>query len=557
MLKPSKETLTIEFKSDRNCLPMSDLYKEIVAMVNTDGGIIYLGIEDSGVVTGVQKQHTDIVGILADIQTHTHPSVTPMLRIEYFDSKPVLVIEVKASRYLVMTSDGRYLRRRLKHDGSPEMTAMLPNEIIQRLSSIQQFDPSAQVIEQVRSDVAFNPLERERLRNMIRTYHGDSSLLSLSNDDLDKALELSREYDGTLYPTITGLLLIGYEQYIKRYVPGHEVLFQVLNGEDVLSNPPALCGSLLSIFETVSILFQSRVTEEEIQVGLFRVPIPNYEQDAFREGFVNALVHRDYYRIGAVHVQLQQNSLIITNPGGFPEGVTSDNILTVAPSPRNRLLAEAVKRIGLAERTGRGVDKIYSSMLRSGHDVPDYKESDYTRVVLRLNSAGADTDFVRMLVVEEKKINKLMPVNALIILNALTHERRLNLSEFANRIQRKEVDAKETVEWLVEMGIIEGLGNGNARKYMLSSKVYALSGNETGYTRQRGMTNLQEMGMIERHIDKFGKISRAETAELCKCDLNHAYYLLRKMADEGRVKAIKLGKFSYYISRTSPSDKSV
>jgi len=73
------------------------------------------------------------------------------------------------------------------------------------------------------------------------------------------------------------------------------------------------------------------------------------------------------------------------------------------------------------------------------------------------------------------------------------------------------------------------------------------------YTRQRGMTTLQEMGMIDRHIDKFAMISRAETAELCKCDLNHAHYLLRKMTDEGRVIAIKKGKFSYYIHPDSGS----
>ena len=107
------------------------------------------------------------------------------------------------------------------------------------------------------------------------------------------------------------------------------------------------------------------------------------------------------------------------------------------------------------------------------------------------------------------------------------------------------------VEWLVELGMIEGVGNGNARRYMLSSKVYAISGNETGYTRQRGMTTLQEMGMIERHIENFGKISRAEAAELCKCDRNHAYYILRKMTEEGRATVIKMGKSSYYISKNS------
>ena len=551
MDKPSKETLTVEFKSDQKCLSMDDLYKEVVAMANTDGGVICLGVEDNGIVTGLHDQHSDTVKMAAKIQTHTVPAQYTTLHIENWDGYPVLVIDVKASRHLVMTSDGRYLRRSIKQDGTPEMLPMQPYEIMQRLSSIQVIDPSAQVVESIPSQKALNPLERERLRGMIRTYHGDMSLLELSDEELDKSLDLVRERDGELYPTIAGLLLLGHEEYIREYVPGNEVLFQVMDGVDVLSNPPAMKGSLLGIFEKVYLLFQSRVTEQEIQIGLFRVPIPNYEKDAFREGFVNALVHRDYFRTGAVQVQLQNKSMVISSPGGFPEGVSPDNILTVGPTPRNRILAEAVKRIGLAERTGRGVDKIYQAMLRSGHEIPDYSDSNSTVVVLRLNSAEMDEQFIRMLVTEERRMNDLMPVDALIILSVLKNERRASLAELAKKIQRREADAKNTVEWLVEQGIVEGVGNGNARRYMLSSKVYAMSGNETGYTRQRGMEMLEEMGMIERHISKFGSITRAETAELCKCDLNHAYYLLRKMSDEGKITSEKRGKTYYYFFETS------
>lgn len=103
------------------------------------------------------------------------------------------------------------------------------------------------------------------------------------------------------------------------------------------------------------------------------------------------------------------------------------------------------------------------------------------------------------------------------------------------------------MEWLVELGMIEGVGNGKARHYILSSKVYALSGNETGYTRQKGMTTMQEKSLIERHVEQFGKITRAKTAELCKCDENHAYYLLRLMTREGMLKAEKSGRYAYYI----------
>jgi len=547
MEKPSKESLTVEFKSDRNCLPMPDLYKEIVAMANTDGGVVCLGVEDNGSVTGLNAQHRNLTEIAAKVQEHTVPSQYASFHLENWDGRPVLVVEVKSSRQLVMTSDGRYLRRRLKQDGTPESIALQPHEIIQRLSSIQVFDPSAQVVESVPAKKALSPLERERLRGMIRTYHGEKTLLELSDDELDKSLELVKERDGVLYPTVAGLLLLGDEDYIREYAPGNEVLFQVMDDLKVLVNPPAMRGGLLEIFEKVYLLFQSRIIESELQIGLFRVPIPNYEKDAFREGFVNALVHRDYFRLGSVCVQLRDKSIEISSPGGFPEGVSPDNILTVAPTPRNKVLAEAVKRIGLAERTGRGVDKIYSAMLRSGHEIPDYSASAATSVVLRLNSGELDEAFVRMLVEEERKAKTPLSLDALIVLSTLKNERRAPLAVLAQRLQKDKSDALSAVEQLVERGMVEGVGNGAARRYMLSLKVYALSGNEIGYTRQKGMTIPQEMEKIGRHLEQFGKITRAEAAELCQCDLNHAYYLLGKMVDGGLVKTEKVGKIVRYV----------
>ena len=549
MKKPEKETLTVEFKSDRKCLSIDDLCKELVAMANTDGGIVCLGVEDDGSVTGVQKQHTDITEMTAHIQTRTVPALYPILSIEQWDGLDVLVVEIKSSHQLVMTTSGRYLRRRLKYDGQPEVVPMAPQEIMQRLSSIQAFDPSSMIIESVPANVAFNPLERERLRGMIRTYRGDSTLLNLSDEELDQALDLVKQQDGVYYPTMAGLLLLGHERYIREYIPGNEVLFQVLDGVNVLFNSPAMHESLLSIFERIYLLFQSRVTEQEMQIGLFRVPIPNYEPEAFREGFVNALVHRDYFRSGAVQVQLQTKAMIISSPGGFPEGVTPNNILTVAPTPRNRILAEAVKRIGLAERTGRGVDKIFRAMLRSGHEMPDYSDSNSTSVILRLNSAEVDEKFIIMLMSEETRMKDLMPIDALIALATLKNERRVTISELAVRIQKRESDVRTTLEWLMELGMVDGIGNGKARYYMLSSKVYELTGQKAAYTRQKGMSTIQEKNMIESQVKSFGSIKRDEVVQLCKCGSPHAYYLLRKLVEDGVLTATGKGKNTRYIMR--------
>ena len=533
MERPSKESLVIEFKSDRKCYPLAKLYEDLVGIANTDGGYLFLGIEDNGTPTGVNVQHQDCQYMESIIQENTVPSLYVRTKIERWDDCDVLVIEVPISRQLMMTAEGKYLRRRIKRDGSPETVALKPYEILQRLSYIQALDPSAQVIEDAPAETVLSPLERERLRNMIRTYHGDMSLLELSDSELDKAMGFVRERDGEWYPTIAGLLMIGQESYIRQYVPSHEVLFQVLDGVNVLANPPAMRGSLLQTFEKVDLLFQSRIVEQELQMGMFRVPIPNYEKDAFREGFVNALVHRDYFRVGAVQVQLQKASLTISSPGGFLEGITPDNILTTAPTPRNVLLAEAAKRIGLAERTGRGIDKIYTVMLRSGHAIPDYSTSTNTSVVLRLNSAELDKNYIKMIISEEERLQSMLPVDALIVLSVLKTERRATMTHLSSKIQKSISDTRSVVEWLIELGMVEGVGNGSARRYMLSSKVYSISNNTAGYIRQRGWDTLQEKEMIISHFDKYSEITREGVAELCRCTLNHASWLLRQLVEDG------------------------
>lgn len=547
MTFPAKESLTVEFKSDQHAYPLNKLFEDLVGLANTDGGTLYLGIEDNGCPTGVNTQHKNCQEMAARIQDNTLPALFTDISIETYDDVEILVIQVPISRQLMMTTEGKYLRRRLKRDGTPETVALKPYEILQRLSYIQAIDPSAQVVEDVSADDALSSLERERLRNMIRIYHGDMSLLDLSDDELDGALGFVRDRDGERCPTIAGLLMIGKESYIRRFIPSHEVLFQVMDGVNVLSNPPAMHFSLLQTFEKIDLLFQSRIVEQEIQIGLFRVPIPNYEKDAFREGFVNALVHRDYFRVGAVQVQLQHNSLSIASPGGFVEGINSDNILTAAPTPRNALLAEAVKRIGLAERTGRGIDKIYTAMLRSGHALPDFSATTNTSVVLRLNSAELDENYIKMIVLEEERLQKAIPVDALIILSVLKTERRATLGVLAQKIQRSTSDARGVVEWLIELGMVEGIGNGSARRYMLSAKVYSITNNKAGYTRQRGWDTLQERELILAHMEKYREIDRQGVVELCRCSPNHASWLLRQLTDEKTLQLVGMGRGAKYI----------
>ncbi len=238
----------------------------------------------------------------------------------------------------------------MKIDGKPETAPFYPHEFLSRLSSSGHVDPSAMIVESVLV-TQLDPLQRQRIRNAIKKYGGEQSLLPLADEELDGALGLCREVNGVKKPTTAGLLLLGTEYLLRQHLPTYEVAFQVLQGTDVKVNE-FYHKPLLETFDEIEVLFKARVEEEEIQIGLFRVPVPNYDRRSFREAFVNALVHRDFGQLGAVHLQIRDDGLSISNPGGFVEGITLDNLLVAYPRSRNPLLADIIKRIELAERTG-------------------------------------------------------------------------------------------------------------------------------------------------------------------------------------------------------------
>jgi len=111
------------------------------------------------------------------------------------------------------------------------------------------------------------------------------------------------------------------------------------------------------------------------------VAVAAYSQTAFREALANALIHRDYTRPGAVLVQWSQDQLEIASPGGFPSGIRLDNLLVVPPHPRSPLLADAFKRAGLVERTGRGINRMFAEQLSVGRPAPDSGRSSAEHVV--------------------------------------------------------------------------------------------------------------------------------------------------------------------------------
>ncbi len=541
---PKKETLKIEFKSDIKRLPDNDLMDAVIGMTNTEGGILFLGVEDDGRITGLHKLHKDEIGVAALIANKTVPSVSVRAEIIAEEHLDVLKIEIPMSKTIVASTDGKILKRRLKLDGTPENVPMYPYEINTRLSELSLLDFSAQIIRDATID-DLNPNERQRLRNIIKMRKGDKSLLELSDEELDKALRLTKEENGVTYPTVTGLLLIGKEEMLQKLMPTAKASFQVLEGTSVRVNEQ-FSKPLLATFEIFENYMKAWNPEREMEYGLFRIPIPEFSEAAFREGLVNAFCHRDYAILQMVRLAIEDEGLSISSPGGFIEGVNLNNLLTVEPHGRNQALADALKRIGLAERTGRGIDRIYEGSIIYGRPLPDYSESTERYVKLFIQRAKPDLPFARMISDEENRTGRMLPINSLLVLSTLQTQRRASISELAETIHVSESRTKANVEKLLESGLVEANGNGKARAYMLSAKIYKAQDNSVGYVRQTGIDKLKYDELVLKLAKQQGFVTRDNVSELFNISSSQAYRVLKKLANKGTLVLIGKGRSSRY-----------
>ena len=556
------ESLNLEFKGEEKA-PLSDreLVEAVVCMANrptSEEGFILIGVEDDGRITGARPRHEagtiDPRRIQALIANRTQPPLTCSVEVTNFEGKRVIVIKVPRADRPVGTSEGVYKRRALGGQGKPQCLPFLFHEMQASLASRGTLDYSALAVPEA-SWEDLDPLEFERFRRLLRESrgHGDAVLLDLPDFELAKALGAVEANHEPTTVRILGLLLFGREEALGRFVPTHEVAFQVLRGTQVEVND-FFRWPLLRVMEEILTRFRARNREEEVMVGLLRLGIPDYPERAFREAVANALVHRDYTRLGAVHVQWHEDRLVVSNPGGFPEGVNLDNILVTPPRPRNPLLADAFKRVGLVERTGRGIDTIFMEQLRNGRPAPSYEQSTPTDVVLVFRGGKANLDFVRLVVEEENRRGRVLTLDELLILNALWQERSISGSQAAKLLQKPESDARAVLERLTEDGLVEARGEGKARTYHLSAATYRRLGLSSGYVRRRGFEPIQQEQMILQYIQAHGRITRREAAELCQVKDYQAYHVLRKLQRQGQIKLVGKGRGAWY-EMASPENK--
>lgn len=544
--------IAVEFKSDERA-PFNDrdLVEAVVCLANRigqDPAHLVIGIEDDGRVSGARMRHgatTDVHKVAAMIGARTRPPIVVSVELVNVEGKTALVIEVPVQRQPVSTCDGVFLRRTLGGDGCP---ACMPMDLF-ALQSLQSdrglLDPSSQVVASARWE-DLDPLEFERFRRSVRERRGrsDESLLELPDLELAKSLGVV-EANGTVRGVrLAALLLFGKVDALWRYVPTHEVAFQFMRGLDVEIND-FFRWPLLRVTEEIEARIRARNREQELMVGVLRVGVPDYPERALREALANALIHRDYQRLGAVHFQWRADCIEISNPGGFPEGVRLDNLLVTAPHPRNPLLADAFKRAGVVERTARGIDTIYLEQLRNGRAAPSYERSNAAGVAVVIPTGEANLEFVRLLVTEGQR-GHTVGLDELIILTALSREGSLVIEDVDCLIQKPRTEARTALARLSDAGLVEVKGRRRRGRWRLSAAA-SLSLRDSTPRVDMPLREVRELedGVVQ-FVEKNGRITRQQAARLCQLGPHQATRLLDRLVIAGRLLRRGQRKGSWY-----------
>lgn len=217
--------------------------------------------------------------------------------------------------------------------------------------------------------------------------------------------------------------------------------------------------------------------------------------------------------------------LEVVSPGGFPSGITAENILD-QQNPRNRRLAEALAKCGLIERSGQGMNLIFETAIRQGKPLPSFAGTSAHEVRLTLDGMVKSTAFVRFMERLGEETLRLFSTCDFLVLNYLHREQPLS------------EHLKTRLPGLIEAGAVETVGRGKGTRYLLSQRLYAALGAKGVYTRKRGLDYETKKALLEKHLREQGDSGAplAELRQVLPAESERSIQrLLSEMRDEGKV----------------------
>lgn len=332
---PYQESETVELKR----IVTEDIKKEIIAFANTDGGKLYVGVDDDGSVVGLENPDGTALQISNIVRDAIKPDVTMFLHYETIDENGKKIVAVDVQRgtdrpyYIAkkgMRPEGVYVRQGYS---SVPATDMAIRYMIKETDG-----DSFEDMRSLNQDLTFESTAKEfKLRNV---EFGQSQMKTLKLIDKDG-----------LY---SNLALLLSDQCI------HTIKVAVFQGTDqsIFRDRREFTGSLMQqmneVYDFIDFRNQTRSTIE----GLVRIDVRDYPEVAVREALLNLLVHRDYSFSASALISIYEDRIEFISVGGLMPGIDLDDVMAGISICRNQNLANVFYRLHLIEAYGTGMGKI-------------------------------------------------------------------------------------------------------------------------------------------------------------------------------------------------------
>lgn len=434
------ESERVEYKSQM----LEDLYKEVIAFANTDGGIIYIGIDDKGNLTGIDDVDETYTRLTNGIRDAIAPDVTMFVRYVLQDNR-VIQIEVGEGSYKPyylkgkgMKPTGVYVRQ-----GASSVQAS-PDQIRRMIK-----DSDGDVFEEMRTLV--QNLSFEEAESTFKRYKVDFS------EEKYIALGLRNIHDDQ-YTNLAMILSDQCQHTTKIAVFGDEAN---VTFKDAKEFGGSIFRQLDDSYAYLTLCNRTAATFR----GLERVERSDYPEDALREALLNALVHRDYSYSGSIIINVNDSCMEFISIGGLLPGLSADDIRNGISQPRNRKLAEIFHRLRLIESYGTGIRKIYALYKDCAVQPRIEVTSNTFRLVLpNRNFNGAVSKGVPE---EIEKVDVTVTPQMKIVMDYLDEYGEMTDEDVQELLNIKKTRAYLLVRQMNERGLIDIIGRGADKKYRL------------------------------------------------------------------------------------------
>ncbi|MFC2141104.1 ATP-binding protein [Acidobacteriota bacterium] len=368
------ENSSVEFKAPD--VKIDSVAKEMVAF-STNGGVILLGVEDNGEISGLTG-NKNIEEWAANIARN---NVIPAVSIKYdeveIENKKIAVLEVSKGK------DKPY--QTVKH------------QFLIRVGSTNRVTTQAELM---------------RLFQQSGVFHFDSNGVegtSLSDLNLTKIdqyfnryeIDFSREQDADRFNllensdilneegcvTVAGLLIFGInpQRYLYNasitfaHFKGNEITGDLIDKQSIESTIDYQVDTALSVIKNNLLHPSSIIGTKRVDTGFI------YNDKVFRELLVNACVHRNYAISGSsIRVFLFDDRIEFISPGKLPNTVTIEKLKAGVSYAVNPVIVKFMENLRYIDKLGRGIPMVCKEAEKNNKEVTFKELGEEFKVTLYL-----------------------------------------------------------------------------------------------------------------------------------------------------------------------------